>query len=47
MNLFTDLNKHGLTIVVVTHEPDVAGYAQRVVTFRDGAILGDAQRRAA
>jgi len=47
MNLFTDLNKNGLTIVVVTHEPDVAGYAQRVVTFRDGAILGDAQRRAA
>jgi putative ABC transport system ATP-binding protein len=47
MNLFTDLNKQGLTIVVVTHEPDVAGYAQRVVTFRDGAILADAQRRAA
>jgi len=47
MNLFTDLNRQGLTIVVVTHEPDVAEYAQRVVTFRDGAILGDAQRRAA
>jgi ABC-type lipoprotein export system ATPase subunit len=47
MNLFTDLNKQGLTIVVVTHEPDVAAYAQRVVTFRDGALLGDAQRRAA
>src|SRR5207237_399414 len=45
MNLFTDLNRQGLTIVVVTHEPDVAEYAQRVVTFRDGAILGDAQRR--
>jgi putative ABC transport system ATP-binding protein len=47
MKLFTDLNKNGLTIVVVTHEPDVAGFAQRVVTFRDGALLDDAQRRAA
>src|SRR4051812_2815225 len=34
MKLFTDLNQQGLTIVVVTHEPDVAEYAQRVVTFR-------------
>jgi putative ABC transport system ATP-binding protein len=47
MNLFTDLNKQGLTIVVVTHEPDIAAYAQRVVTFRDGAIVSDSQERRA
>jgi putative ABC transport system ATP-binding protein len=47
MDLFTDLNRQGLTIAVVTHEPDIAGYAQRVVTFRDGAIVSDSQERRA
>lgn len=42
MELFTRLNaEHGITILLVTHEPDVAAYARRVVTFRDGLIVGD------
>jgi putative ABC transport system ATP-binding protein len=41
MNLFTALNKQGITIIMVTHEPDVAAYAGRRITFRDGLIIGD------
>jgi len=39
--LLQRLNRDGLTIVVVTHEPDVAGFASRVLTFRDGRLLRD------
>ena len=35
---------HGLTIVLVTHEPEIATYAHRVLTFRDGLIVSDAQQ---
>jgi putative ABC transport system ATP-binding protein len=42
MQLFTRLNaEHGITILLVTHEPDIAAYAKRLVTFRDGKIVGD------
>jgi putative ABC transport system ATP-binding protein len=41
MELFLDLNAAGMTVVMVTHEPDVAQYAQRIVRFRDGRILSD------
>ncbi len=34
--------EQGLTVVLVTHEAEVAAWAERVVTFRDGAIIGDA-----
>jgi putative ABC transport system ATP-binding protein len=50
MNLFTQLNEEaGITIMLVTHEPDVAAYARRIVTFRDGLITSDTlnERRAA
>ena len=41
MALFQELNDQGITIVVVTHEPDVAVYATRIVQMRDGQILRD------
>jgi len=42
MTLLSSLNKeHGITIVVVTHEEDIAGYAKRHIRFRDGHIESD------
>jgi putative ABC transport system ATP-binding protein len=41
MALFQELNEQGITIVLVTHEPDVAVYATRVVDVRDGEIRSD------
>ena len=41
MALFQDLNRAGITVVLVTHEPDVAAYASRVLTFRDGELIDD------
>ncbi len=38
MDLFVELNKEGTTIVVVTHEPEVAAYANRVIYVRDGLL---------
>jgi putative ABC transport system ATP-binding protein len=43
MRIFKRVNEErGTTIMLVTHEPDIAAYAQRIVTFRDGRIVGDA-----
>ena len=51
MALFQELNDQGITIMLVTHEPDVAQYAKRIVEVRDGKILRDhpvlSRRRAA
>ncbi len=41
MQIFQELNEDGLTIVLVTHEPDVAQFAKRIVVFRDGKIRHD------
>ena len=42
MNLLTELNRaEGITIVMVTHEPDMAAYAERVIRFLDGRIAAD------
>ncbi len=43
MQIFQELNAQGLTIVLVTHEPDIAQFAQRIVVFRDGKIRKDEQ----
>jgi ABC-type lipoprotein export system ATPase subunit len=37
----TRLNQQGITVVVVTHEHDVAAYANRTITFKDGRVLSD------
>ena len=42
MAIIQQLNREeGITVVIVTHERDIAGYAQRVVSMRDGEITGD------
>lgn len=43
MDIFQTLNDIGLTIVLVTHEPDIAQFAKRVMVFRDGQIRKDEQ----
>ena len=50
MGLFQDLNETGITIVMVTHELDVAAYCKRIVVMRDGQVISDTpneNRRAA
>jgi putative ABC transport system ATP-binding protein len=39
LNLFDDLHKQGITLVLVTHEDDVAARAKRVARFRDGHVV--------
>jgi putative ABC transport system ATP-binding protein len=45
MALFQQLNRDGTTVIVVTHEPDVARYASRLIRFRDGHVLSDARQK--
>jgi len=45
MALLQSLNRAGITIVVVTHEHDVAAFASRVVAFRDGRVVSDTRQR--
>jgi putative ABC transport system ATP-binding protein len=46
MALFQELNRQGMTVVLVTHEPDVARFARRILVFRDGKVLQDEQNQA-
>jgi putative ABC transport system ATP-binding protein len=41
MGIFQQLNQRGITIIMVTHEPDIASYARRNVVMRDGMVLND------
>jgi putative ABC transport system ATP-binding protein len=41
MAILQDLHRSGLTIVLVTHEPDIARHAERLLRFRDGRLIGD------
>ncbi len=41
MSVFQDLNDQGITILLVTHEPDIAEYTKRIIVMRDGRIVGD------
>jgi len=39
MHLLQRLNRDGITIILVTHEPDIAKFARRILRFRDGCIV--------
>lgn len=41
LQIFADLNATGITVVMVTHEPDVARTTERIVWFRDGEVIND------
>ncbi len=46
MNLFTELNNEGVTVIIVTHEDNIAEYTKRIIRFRDGQIIEDIRREA-
>jgi putative ABC transport system ATP-binding protein len=39
MQIFTKLNEEGVTVILVTHEHDIAGYARKIIEFKDGKIV--------
>jgi putative ABC transport system ATP-binding protein len=41
MEVFQQLNRKGITIILVTHEPDIAEFAKRQIVFRDGRLRAD------
>ncbi len=41
MAVFQRLNRNGITVIMVTHEPDIAHFASRTITFRDGSVMTD------
>ena len=45
MKLLTELQKSGMTIVFVTHEPDIAAYAERKLLLKDGAVISDVRQK--
>ncbi|MDP9072966.1 MAG: ABC transporter ATP-binding protein [Actinomycetota bacterium] len=47
MEVFRGLNDQGRTVVLITHEPDIAAYTKRVIHLRDGAVLDDERQSVA
>jgi putative ABC transport system ATP-binding protein len=45
MRLLTQLNTQGMTVVIVTHEADIATWARRKLVFKDGMIVEDVSQR--
>lgn len=41
MNIFTELHHQGITVILVTHEPEIATWSERVLRFRDGKLIAD------
>jgi putative ABC transport system ATP-binding protein len=46
MTLLQELNRQGMTVVLVTHEPDIARFARRILGFRDGRVVQDERNQA-
>ncbi|MFA6613571.1 MAG: ABC transporter permease [Endomicrobiia bacterium] len=44
MQILTDLNKKGISVILVTHEPDIAQWANRVITIKDGQVISDTKK---
>jgi putative ABC transport system ATP-binding protein len=45
LEVFQDLNRlQGITVLLITHEPDIATFARRVITFRDGHVISDVRQ---
>ncbi len=44
MGIFQELNRHGITIVLVTHEAEIATYTRRTIRVQDGLIIGEERR---
>ena len=44
MHIFRELNNEGNSIIVVTHEPEVAKYADRIIVFKDGSVIEDRRK---
>jgi putative ABC transport system ATP-binding protein len=41
MAIFRDINEKGHTVVMITHEPDIARHAKRIIMVRDGKLISD------
>jgi ABC-type lipoprotein export system ATPase subunit len=44
MKFLTDLNKSGRTIILITHEADIAAFAKRIIRIIDGKIISDTKK---